>query len=170
MALAATVDTSERSAEPHIAAPVDGGGTVIVSYRGDGQGGAPHDETLESIATSSGEATTISVTTNTEATSNQAPYLAFGPDGRLYYGRNNDTVGLSIFAADGTGEIEQLAEGNATKVIFAPGGDGYYVRTAGEDGTFLVRRSMADAELEFPSGATEIEVGAFSHVGLCTPF
>jgi WD40 repeat protein len=86
------------------------GSTIYVAYNG------TNDGTLDVIDVATAGVTTLSPTT-LSLSDNQPGFLEFGPDGRLYYGRNYDAAvpGISIFdpGTDAWVEITDVANANA---------------------------------------------------------
>lgn len=86
--------------------------TIYVAYNG------TNDGTLDVIDVATGGVTTEAPTT-LGAGENNTGFLEFGPDGRLYYGRNDGVVpGLSIFDPVGDAWIESLDISGGTSIIF----------------------------------------------------
>jgi hypothetical protein len=103
------------------------GSTIYVAYNDSSDG------TLDVIDVATGGITTEAPTT-VSAGDSQPGFLEFGPDGRLYYGRNYDGAvpGLSIFDPVGDAWVEVTDVANANAIEF---GETSYCVSDQSDGT-----------------------------------
>jgi DNA-binding beta-propeller fold protein YncE len=136
-------DVSATSQEPRLVALSPSGETIYVAHAG------PGDGTLDVIDVASGGITALAPPTPSSIESKNG-FLEFGPDGRLYYGRQEPGVapGLSIYDTAGSSWVELPALQAATAIAF--GGSDYCVRDD-EAGELRCFTYAADAAVPAPA-------------------
>lgn len=154
-------DVSGSHLDPRFAAISPDGGEVYIAYNSND---LPSDGTLDVLDVATGLLSPLSPPTPGAA--NFVGALEFGPDGRLYYGRNHGTEpGLSIYdPATGTW-VEQPEARSGSGVAFAADGSRYYVHD-NDDGDLHVFDAATDAPLPFDaSGLSSLPNagGGFGH-------
>jgi hypothetical protein len=104
-------DVSATSITPRHAAISGDASTIYVAYSG-------NDGTLDVIDVATGGITTLAPLTL--STNNNVGFLEFGPDGRLYYGRNFDALvpGVSIYDPVGDAWVELTDIASAEGISF----------------------------------------------------
>jgi hypothetical protein len=163
-------DVSASSTEPrHVAISPDGA-TLAVAYRGDGRGGPAHDESLDLINVADAAITPLAVTTPTaDNTDNLPAFLTFGPDGKLYYGRKDGAVALSVFDLAGPTEVEIGAGTISNAMTFAPDGSAFAWTTDGGTAVHLDLTTGDPIPLEATGADTMSNGGGFGHMCLLSP-